>query len=254
MAAGWYEGFAPLFEYTAKKFNPDSDVRVFFKRDLFPDHPDNATSILRFCVPNKYFKGYDYVYFSDVDFLFLPQTPTLFDYNINAMSNSNACYAGLRGRMMKDKQPVWDGTQTRIVAAMFMASWNWFVRTEKQREFYVEHSRKGLKYREKDEVYLFKICRDSSLPTPTKVFHFVSGEKYDMKYRMIHLGDFSKNHRWTKINKMKRKFLIDHNIHEYKKHLMADPGFLSIVEKTRNNPQVHDTIKNLREHIRMRNV
>ena len=63
--------------------------KIFNKEDIFPDHPDDRVGFLRFCVPNVYFEGYDYVYFTDIDFLFLPQKPGLFDYCIDIMRRSN---------------------------------------------------------------------------------------------------------------------------------------------------------------------
>ena len=54
LASGWYEKLAPIFEYTAKKFNPGCDIKVFYKRDLPPARTTRMTLRISGLRPGRY--------------------------------------------------------------------------------------------------------------------------------------------------------------------------------------------------------
>jgi len=251
MASGWYKKLIPLFEYTAKKHNPNCDVRVFDKDSMFPGHDNKATGLLRFCVPNECFKGYDFVYFTDVDFIFLHQKPNLIDYYKN-----NLCglpYSGIRGRVAFRGRPRWIGDLARMAGGGFLATKKWLEITEERRKIYANNAIEWDKTREHDEIYLQRLCSHAEIPIPRKSRHFYNGKAFDLNYRNIHLGDFKNEFRkrWTKPNRMKRSFLCDKSIGKYM-GLCSDAKFLQLRETAMKDPNINEMFQNLKYYLFIR--
>jgi len=249
LASGWYKKFAPIFEYTAKRANPGCDVKVFDKDVLFPDHPDNAVSVLRFCIPNKHFKGYDYIYFTDVDFVFLPHKTSLIDYFKRIVINTRQHYAGYRG----PRKHKWKGRDRRMAGGAFMATQKWLALTDEHRKNVVRKCLNGLSYREKDEVYLQRITNDAGFLVPAEVGCFTNGERYNKTYRNLHLGDFKRGfrHRWENMGVMKRKWFLKNNVRKYLE-LLKDEKFSAIVTEARKEPEIDRIFSHVTEHLQKR--
>lgn len=168
MASGWYKKFAPIFEYTAKKYNPGCDVKVFDKDDIFPGYPDRNAGALRFLIPNKYFEGYDYIYITDIDFVFLPHDPPLFNYHIEVMRRTGLPYSAYRGPKSNRGKRKWHGRNTRITGGIVCVSQEWLAITERIRQRMLKKIRKPFTSRCDDEIMLYRIMRCSGLKTPKK--------------------------------------------------------------------------------------
>lgn len=248
MVSSWFRGLVPLFEYTAKRAY-NCHVRVFDKDELFPKYHKSTVALLRFLVPNRYFKKYDYVYFTDADFIFVPQRPSLFDYHKRIIKESRVPYSGFRGPVKKKGVQVWRGNYGRIGGGCFMVAQEWFDATRKWREKYLEYIKDKKLYREEDEVYLFSINRKSGLKVPKKPNHFLNGKKFDINYRSLHLGDFKQHFsRWRKVKTMKRRFLSDACIKGYLK-LLEDKEFRTLREKAMLNENIRTLFNNLDHHL-----
>jgi len=252
MVNGWYKHFIPMFEYSAKKAMPDVDVRVYDMDKTFPGYHRSSVNALRFFVDPKEFKGYDYVYFTDVDFIFLPHDNSLFDYHTTILNVQG--YSGHRGPInaRNRKFKAWDGDRARIAAGAFMVNQKWFKRTERTRRGILPVIMNGVNLREADEILLQKILVESGYKIPTKAGRFCDGHKYNIKYRDIHLGDFKPLFsRWKDIKKMRRRFLCDSNVIAYQE-LKKDPVWIEIVQKACENKHVNNIIRNMRWHMRQR--
>jgi hypothetical protein len=248
MVSSWYKDFIPMFEYTAKKYN-DCDVRVFHKSSLFPKYHRSTVNLLRFLVPDKYFEKYDFVYFTDVDFVFVEQKPGLFSYHKHAMERTKQCYSGYRGPITKDGVRYWRGNYGRMAAGAFMATPKWFDRTRKLREKYARYVRDKRLYREEDETYLFKICMKSKLKVPLAKDCFVNGEEFDIDHRGLHLGDFKpENTRWAKTGRMRKRFLSDRCLKRYL-DLTKDKRFRELKKSACENKAIARMFGNLKYHI-----
>ncbi len=251
MASSWYKALIPIFTYTAKRANPGCVVRVFDKDELFPKHADTSVGLLRFCVPNSYFHGYDYVYFTDVDFIVLPHKTNVTDYLIRIIKETGQPYAGYRG----PRKGRWRGRNKRLAGGVFMATQRWFAGTEPFRKHYVKKCIKGIEYREKDEVYLQRMTTDAMFATPNKVGCFMNGERYNRTYHNIHLGDFKSGfrHRWENMDAMKGKWLLDRNIPRYLE-LTHDNTFNGLVSEAVKVPEVKKMFDHLTEHLQRRGI
>jgi hypothetical protein len=245
---------------------PGVDIKIFIQgqldgslrsvegadiEEIFSDYPPSP-SILRFLVPDDRLAKYDMVYFTDVDFVFLPHgDKTLFDYHASIMKRCGTCYAGHRGPVSARKYPwkTWDGAYSRISGGAFMASHGWFSQTRDARDRVLSRVLKsGLKFREHDEVLLYYICAKSGLPTPKDVGCFICGKPYNIAYRDLHLGDFKFDKRWVNIPRMRKKFLTDGNVKEYAK-LSRDPGWLAVKAAASKDPLVRLTLDRADIHV-----
>lgn len=251
MASGWYEKLAPLFEYTAKKYNPDCDVKVFRKDDIFPDYPNNATPTLRFLMPNKYFEGYDYVYITDVDFVFLKHNPLMMNYHLDVMRRTGQPYSAYRGRTHSGKKLVWDGKFTRIAGGHVVVSQEWLKRTEDIRSRILLKIKNGVDMRVRDEIVLYRIFRAAGIPTPRQRRCMFDGAMFNKEYRNLHLGDFRDafgKKRWTKNKRMKAWYFSDHSVKMYRKLLMDDK-YRELITKACADSHIEELFHNLNYHL-----
>jgi hypothetical protein len=254
MASGWYRAFIPLFEYTAKKYNPDCDVKVYTREEVFPSYPDSATSALRFLMPDKYYEGYDYIYITDVDFVFLKHDPDMFQYHINSMIKTGLPYSAYRGRTHKGKKIVWDGDKTRIAAGVLVVTPQWIKKTSKVREKIRDKIKSGLRIRVQDEILLYRICRDSGIRTPRIRRCLPSGVLFDKNYRNLHLGDFRDafaKKRWMRIKRMGAWFFSNRSVKKYRK-LCKDNKYMALVTEARKNAKIDELFHNLDWHLNRR--
>lgn len=262
----FYQWYIPTFVYSARRAMPDVDIKIFIQgqldgslrsvegadiEEIFSDYPPSP-SILRFLVPGEKLAKYDMVYFTDIDFVFLPHgEKTLFDYHRSIMGRLGMCYAGHRGPLKAKDKPwkQWDGRHTRIAGGAFMATREWFLVTRAARNgILLMAKRLGLQYREQDEVLLYHICKSSGLPTPKDVGCFICGKPYNITYRDLHLGDFKFDKRWVNMPRMRKKFLTDGNVKEYIK-LSKDQGWLSAKAVASKNPLVRLTLDRADDHV-----
>jgi len=253
MASDWYVHLAPIFEYTAKQANEEADARVFYKEEIFPNHEDNAASMLRFCVPNKYFSKYDYVYFTDIDFIFLPQKPSLVRYHKHIIEETGEDNSAYRGRVIKNGKEKWVKDNTRIGAGGFMATPLWLEKTSAAREWYSKKY-KSIPYREKDENVLYGIFIKSKHEIPSKEYCFVNNKKFDIQYRDVHLGDFKQSfkHRWSRIGKMRKRFLTDSNVGKTI-DLFRDKHFRTLMKTAKQSSfHIKEMFNNLEWHLKER--
>lgn len=253
LASGWYKKFSPLFEYTARKYNPNCDVKVFDKDMLFPGYPDNTAGALRFLVPNKYFEGYDYIYITDVDFVFLPHNPSLFDYHISIMGRTGLPYSAYRGPKTKDGKKIWHGKNTRITGGIVCVSKEWLKITERARQKILKKINGPFASRGEDEVILYRIMRCSGLKTPKKRRRFYNGQEFDKNYRNLHLGDFRDEFedRWKSRRKARRWYFTDDNVAKYRK-LQQDETYHRLYKETKKDKYIQKIFRNLKRHLEMR--
>jgi hypothetical protein len=253
LASGWYKNFAPLFEYTAKKHNPDCDVKVFYRKNMFPDHPDSATALLRFLIPNKYFEGYDYVYIADIDFVFLEHEPSMIRYHLNVMRSTGLSYSAYRGKIRHRGKKVWYGRDTRIAAGIVFVSRKWLEDTARIRTKVLEKIKDGMRSREQDEIMLYRIMRCAGIKTPKHRRRLYNGSMFDKNYRNLHLGDFRTEFkkRWKKIRKVRNWSFSDRSVKKYRK-LCKDERYMRLVNRAKKEPRIKAIFKNLKWHLKRR--
>ncbi len=253
MVSGWYSAFIPMFEYTAHKFNPGCDVRVFRKDLMYPDHNNNTVNLLRFCIPKANFDGYEYVFFTDVDFIFLPHDKSTVQYHVDILEKDGLEYLGHRGPIKNGK---WDGEYARMAGGAFLASQKWLEKTEQLRYEYANKYINGVPTREHDEIYLNRICVKAGYETPKASGHFngSAGALYDNTYRNLHLGDFKPEfkRRWTNTDRMKVRFLNYENYKAYKKLTTEDNNFVELIYEARKTPEINKIFQNLNNHLERR--
>jgi hypothetical protein len=253
MVSSWYRDFVPMFKYTAKKYN-DCDVKVFHMKQLFPGYHKSTVRALRFLLPSEYFKGYDFVYITDVDFLFVGQKPGLFSYHKHVMERTKQPYSGYRGPLSQKGKRLWSGNYGRMAGGAFMATPEWFEKTEKRRAKYLKGLKKKRIYREEDEVYLFKLCRESGFKVPKYKDCFSNNEEYCIDQRGVHLGDFKEEfRRHRRVGAMKRWFFSLRTMRWYQQ-LAKDKKFRILSEAARKNQFINEMFLNLNQHIKNRTI
>jgi len=264
-----YQYYIPLFLCSLRKYYPEVGCKIFVRgeskikgqeiiENTFTDYPkgDYVTNALRFNVDPKHFKDYEYVYYTDIDFIFLPQKKPVFDYLINIMKDTKLPYAGHRGpikarRREKHGIYIWDKNYSRLAAGVFMVAHEWFKRTTDCRKHYLnEIKKKKVRYREYDEVMLYHFCKLSGFRTPiAKEGTFVNGKKFHIDYRHVHLGDFKFGKRYKNRARMKKKFLTDENVKKFTK-LEKEDDWKEACEIAEKNKHLKGYMKNLRGYAR----
>ncbi|MGW8324110.1 MAG: hypothetical protein ACWGNI_00310 [Desulfobacterales bacterium] len=276
-----YQFFVPLFVYTVKKAYPDAGVKVFIKGTMKPAVRDAlklipqggwevkdgcfksyhkkpyVTNCLRFLVNEKEYKGYDYVFIKDIDFLIFSHKRSHIDYFKSAMGKLP--YFGARGpyrhpRRYNINRIGWKGDFTRIAGGSFvLKNPDWFNKTRDILKEYRAHIKDGTSdgfdshapasYREYDEVMLFRIVRKAGLPAPTRKNKNVYKKHSPKLYRDIHLGDFTKK----KHNKKRLgKRVAVENLKLFMK-LEKDPVWLKI-RKTVSHGKIRENLRRVRKY------
>ena len=282
-----YQFFIPSFLYAARRAYPDADVRVYLRgklkkevrailkkhslgevvEDAFLDYPTRVSTCntLRYLIPHKQFKGYDYVFIRDVDFIILPQEPTHLKYFKKVIKKTGEPYAGARGALRRPYRKHvtkhgWEGDFQRIAMGIVMLRYPDFWKAcgewiDRYRDIVkngghdqFDHQ-KACSYFEYDEVVFARICKLSHLHIPKKRTHMLNGKKLDRRYRDVHLGDFD-NERLCKVKKLGGK-LPDRTVTLFKK-LEEDKVWQEIVEVCCLNEKVEKVFHRLRKHIKKR--
>lgn len=270
VTSGPYQHYLPIFYYTLRKFVPDAIVKTFhrgkldditlnglhFIQDLgmrinmpienyaidFP-HNLSTTNCLRFLMSPSYFQE-DYVYITDVDFVYLEHDPSIDKYYVD--------------KLRKWKQPYWarrgfkrilgtDEKAKRIAGGGVLVTPEWFSATAELRKMYLEEVKDGTlgKVREDDERMLWYMCAGSDLKVPTK-----RGNKRGSRFKEIHIGDCKFQNRWTNENKMKRK-ISKGNFYKWHR-LEEDQCWKAIVDICCKCDMVKQSMSNLREYMNNR--
>ena len=289
-SADEFQNFIPPFAYTALRAYPDATVKIFIRGRLDEDNKrllplikgdldieedsflnykygESFCNTMRYLVPEKTFDGHDLAYVTDVDFLIFRQDPSHWNYHKEMMRKSRTCCSAFRSAVRGPKRPEvtkigWVGKYTRMVCGTTMLDLpTWLPSTRQYRKQYkaIVKAQVGDKkdsvpactYREYDEVMLARICKRAGLPIPQATNHFAHGEKFDMKYRDIHLGDFKFDKRWTSIKKM-RRMLTDGNVKFFTRMHRDDETWNKIYEVCVRKKLVGRCLKNLRTHAKAR--
>jgi len=281
-----YSYYIPLFIYTTKKAYPNATVKVFVKGKLkndikealklipykgwevlescFASYPNKPfiTNCLRFLIDERYYKGYDYVFVKDIDFLIFPHKVSHYKYFSRRIKNLP--YFGAKGPYRRPRRyhinrGGWKGNFTRVAGGSFsFKNPAWFRKTGKiLKEYrrYLKHNEHDKydshppgSYRECDEVMLFRIIKKSGLPTPRRKNKNVYGKRAPKTYRDIHLGDFGKaRHSYRRISKR----LTLENVKKYA-ILEKDPIWRKLRKKMRTSARVREAIRRLRKYTKRR--
>jgi len=280
-----------MFVYSAKRAYPDAYVRIFAKDELKPavrdilsnmktmrscntkwdvkegvfsdiKKDDSTCNSLRFLIPEKYFKGFTHVYFTDVDFIFLPHTPSLLAYHKKIMKRTGVSMSVIRSALRRPRREGvphgWIGHHTRLIGGMVMVeNPGWFRKTSRYRRKYLSLISKNrsdefddlqpCSYREYDEVMLYRICLQSGIPIPNKRNHHIGDIKFNSLYRDIHLGDFKFGKRRKQMDKKPR--IRKENIKGYKK-LQKDPCWCNIVKQCTQHHEIEEIMSHLNSHVK----
>jgi len=149
VSADRYAFYIPTFVYTAKRAYPEYGVKIYIRGKLpkpvkkilvemkslavcpnnnwsviedqflnFP-HGISICNTLRHLIPSKNFEGYDYVYITDIDFLFFRHKITMGAYFARRMQEMKLPYASFRGPSNTPRRPGingngWKGDFVRI--------------------------------------------------------------------------------------------------------------------------------------------
>ena len=281
-----YQFFVPLFVYTVKRAYPDAGVKVFIKgkakpavqealklipwggwevkEDCFKSYHKKpyVTNCLRFLVNEKEYKGYDYVFIKDIDFLIFNHKVSHLDYFKNAMGKLP--YFGVRGpyrhpRRYNINRIGWKGDFTRIAGGSFVfKNPEWFEKTREMQKMYrkciKENTSDGIdsytpaSYREYDEVMLYRIVKKAGLPTPTRKNKDIYKKHSPKLYRDIHLGDFTKKKHNKK--RLAKRVAIE-NIKQFVK-LEKDPIWFKIREKVGIHGKIRENLRRVRKYAKWR--
>lgn len=290
VSADWYQWFIPFYSLSLRKVYPDCGIKLFIKgpaykelkhnkalfgnpeifENQFKGFPNRASTCnsLRHIIDPSFYKGYSIIYPSDVDFIVLPHKKPHWEYYSNIMSKINTPYAACRGpikgfRTKPKGVKAWAGKHTRIAAGCSMYKHPEFHKqTANARKYYTKILKSGshdkydtipsASYREYDEVMLYRICWTSGLRLPGHKDTFLDGNKFDAKYRDVHLGDYKFGHRWRNKGKMKRIFTKD-SVRAMKR-LVEDKDWNSVVEfvSKQDSGRVMKLYRNLLKHLESR--
>ena len=268
----YYKLYIPIFVYSARKAVPDAEIKIFYRgtldkeiksfcncefiENMFPEYPESEsnTNALRFLVPTKHFNT-RYIYFTDIDFIMLKHTPSLYTYMYNTLHRTKQLHAGHRGPKkvtLGDPFLKFTGKNSRIAAGAFFCHIDLLNRTEQKRKDYLTAIKNGAcSFRSYDEIMLYRLLLDAKQETPITVGAYTDGKVYDITYRDVHLGDFKFTKRWKNTAKMKRKFLTDGNITEYRR-LSNDSEWLKRVEYACQDRHIAMYFNALNKHVEHR--
>lgn len=209
-----------------------------YKTD-FP-HNTSTTNSLRFLIEPTYFRE-DYVYITDVDFVFLAHEPPINEYYIDKCRAWKQPYWARRGfkRIIGT-----DERAKRIAGGGVLVTLDWWLATEKLRERYLGELMDGTigQQREDDEIMLWYLCAGSGMKCPTK-----RGNRRRKVYKEIHCGDFKFSHRWTKEKKMKKKISKGNYLKWHR--LEEDPVWRELVDICSKCDMVKGIIDNIRSYM-----
>ncbi len=284
--------FIPPFLYSIAKAYPEYHTQVFVRggiskqlqriislvpgknftihKNAFTQFPTRTSTCntLRHLIPPHYFEGFDYLYITDVDMVILRQDPTHVHYHSQIMEETGMPFSSFRGPYKRPKRPEiyssWRRLFRRLVDGTLMLKLpEWHLATEEARHYYWNVVQTGghddydehpsCSYREYNEVMLQRICRKSGLKTPKKPKYFLNKQRFNYKYRDLHLGDFKPvfNKRWQSLARMYDKF-PQANVKLYHK-LSLDPVWKKLVAKCcEEEYMVKKMFRNVERHMEVR--
>lgn len=269
-----FQCYLPTFIYSIRKSSPDIWVKTFIRgrinsicreaftymqdnkvnfdmpvEDMFLDYPHlpSTTNALRFLIDIDRFKYSKYVYFTDADFIYLPHEPSIEQYYTQKIALWEECYWGRRGpkRDKKTKE-----TTKRIAGGGFLASREWFEKTEAMRAKMLRKVKAGEigEIREDDERMLWDICAGSGLKCPT-----VKYNTRRKKYKELHIGDFKTDFKRWKSNRLMRKRITIGNMYKWFR-LEEDPVWNKLTMIICQEPKTHEIFENVRTYFDKRNI
>ena len=251
VVSGHYVHYIPMFLYSLKRAAPRAETLILCTEKgvsntvYYPmKYPEKVSTVncTRFLVEDHFFKGYDYIYFTDIDFIFLPHEPDFLSYYKKKRQDWGECYWGGRGPKRKKSQPL-----KRIRGGCFFATPEWFLRTSEMRERYRQDLMGGKigAVREDDEVMLWYICAGSRMKCPTK-----RGNSRKRKYKEIHLGDFKFETRIGRKRKMAKRISRANMLKWFR--LQEDEEWRKIRAECAKGAEVGDVMSKLDEYMEFR--
>jgi len=264
VTADHFQHYIPIFCYTLQRA-VKADVRVLVRgqldeltklgiiasgcnptimQDTFKGFPENpsTTNSLRFLLPGSTFTQYDWVYLTDVDFVFLSHEPDFLSYYAQKADLWGEDYWSRRGPKRASGT---DERAKRIAGGCMMArAPEWFRRTVDMRAKMMKRVESGEigKFREDDERMLWDICAGSGMKCPTK-----KGNRRAKCYKEIHLGDFKFDGRWGSNRKMAKR--ISHGNYLKWFRLEDDPVWKRVCSIVEQDPEIKRILTNVREYM-----
>lgn len=245
-----------------KKENGMTGIKIH--ENEFSEYPDTPymCNLLRLLIPKKYLIKHRYVLIEDVDFLIFKQNPSHFNYYHKKMEVAKQPVAAFRSAILRPRRPEicpngWRGNYKRVVAGTFMIDVvPWLHKTDAALKYYSHIAATGThdnrdrhrpgSYREYDEVMFQRILKMSGLRTPGRKWYFPCKQRFNIKYRDLHLGDF-KNDRFRKSGRM-RHLLSRTNMHNFKK-LDKEPQWEKVVDAVTVNDNMRKIIQRVRKFV-----
>lgn len=178
---GQYMDWKPLFEFCLKRAYPEYDYQIFWRgRGPFKGFPKMKynTIAMRFVIPKEEFKGYDYVYITDIDMMIMREKPSLVDFHLDEMKQTRMCYSN-------SLRNPGHYAGNRSLTGLHFCAYEWFEKVEKLQRYYFDLLKRGLVglYREYDGVMLYRMALNAGLGIPGK---------YPLtdRHHGIHMGNF----------------------------------------------------------------
>jgi hypothetical protein len=259
-----YDKYIPFFLYTHFRANPFYKVKIFHRKkldptvqmvcekyiknkwdlveDAFPDHQQygRTTAALRFLVPEEEFKDVEYVYFTDVDFLFYLDAGIkdfgAQHYNVMRQSNHGKCYENFAVSCTR----VGDNKKAEYgfrMPGVHFVSKEWWMATRAARKAELEKLRTlimttamGKTY---DEKMLYDIHKNAGLPITQK------GHE-NWRWHGLHLGGF----RASRFRPPKNAILTQGD-YSFLKGLYKEQAFSEILKNMRNFLTIQLVFENL---------
>ena len=264
VTADHFQHYIPIFCYTLQRA-VKADIKIFLRGKLdgltkkalvdcelfpsivpdtfseFPNH-ESTTNACRFILPESTFFGYEWVYFTDVDFVFLPHEPDFLKYYAKKANDWGEDYWSRRGPKRASGT---DDKAKRIAGGCMMARVpEWFRRTEDMRQKMMKKVEKGEigQFREDDERMLWDICAGSGMKCPTKRLN-----RRRKGYKELHLGDFKFDGRWGSNSKMAKRISTG-NFQKWFR-LEEDPKWQKVCSIVEQDSEIKKILTNVREYM-----
>lgn len=278
VSSDWYQYFIPMYLYTIARAYPDAHTEIHIRRGsvaapvfeanlvndstkftiierMYGEFPEqeSLTNSLRFLfTPVRVDANVKYALITDIDFLFFPNDPDLFNWHLAEMGN-RISFCGHHGPNKYPFRPEinggrWSGDYERVAGGFVMVEKDkWYPATSRAREMHARMIKAGKRetYREADEVMLARIIKESGLQVPQSKY-------FPPELRGIHLGDFkpSMNHRWTNQQKMVHK-LPNETIEKYL-IMRKEEKWQTIIKILRKCQEIDTILQNIDTHIQER--
>lgn len=266
-----YEKYLPFFLYTHFRANPFYKVKIFHRKkltsavrdvcdkyikhkwglveDVFPEYSQygRATAALRFLVPAEHFKDVEYVFFTDIDFLWYLDAGTkdfgAVHYNLMKQPHGGKCYenfavkcvrvTGKHSMGYRNGKTQTDGTQPvfgfRMPGVHFVSK-EWFLATASARKEELQKllpiPKPGYEY---DEKMLYDIHKNAGLPITQK------GHE-NWRWHAFHLGQF---------RNMRGSVCLTQGDYTFLKQLYKEQSFIEILTELRKFVLIEMVFQNL---------